>query len=321
MDDGWDLVTGGGGFLGRALVARLQARGAQVAVVDDLSTPGAAAPPGVRFLRANLADAGGRAAMTAWVRPESVARVWHLASPASPRLYKARQVETLRLGGEALDVLLQVALEHDARLLFASSSEVYGDPVDDRQSESDPTRVHPTGPRGMYDLAKAYGEALCASYAREHGVDARIVRPFNTYGPGQIAADGRLVPSLVYAALTGTPFLVHGDGLQTRTLGYVDDTVEGFMIVMDADQALAGHPVNVGGETTISVLDLAQLVQRLVGRFPLLHGPPQDEHDPRRRRPDLLRIRSLGWSPTVGLAEGIGRTAEWMAGALGALSG
>jgi dTDP-glucose 4,6-dehydratase len=315
---GVTLVTGGAGFLGQHVVAALAARGEVVAVVDDLSTPGARVPPGAsHWLSADLTADPGR--VINWLDTVGkVDRVWHMASPASPPLYKRRKVETLELGGRVTGWLLDVARGHDARFLFISSSEVYGDPETSRQQEDQPSRIHPTGPRSCYDAAKVYGEALCAAYSAEHGVDTRIARVFNTYGPRQDHRDGRLVPALVYAGLTGTPFLVHGDGLQTRTLGFVDDTVAGLMLLMDGPRVdLCARPVNVGGESEVSVIDLVRLVQDVVGPFPLVFGSRQDEHDPRRRRPNLIRLRSLGWSPSTALVEGIRLTASWMREELG----
>lgn len=309
------LVTGGAGFLGYHLVRALLARDpfTTVFVVDDMSSPRSAEramqleSARVRVICADLVEWLGR-------QPSPDLRfgeVWHLASPASPALYKRRPFTTLRLGGEALDRLLRMAGEHHARLVFASTSEVYGDPEIHPQPETYPGRVHCDGPRSCYDEAKRYGEALCAA-ARATGVDARVVRIFNTYGP-ELDRDGRLVPALLRSAATGEDFPLHGDGLQRRTLSFVSDTIAGMIAVGDADE-LRG-PVNVGSDLNpeLSVLAIAKLVQALPGARPfrIVAAPAQDAHDPQRRRPDLTRLRGLGWRPSVGLDEGLTLTLEW----------
>jgi nucleoside-diphosphate-sugar epimerase len=304
------IVLGGCGFLGRHVTNRLLGEDRRVVVVDDMSTPGADRRFSHKRLTVLRADLTGHGVFD---RPEvmysNADEVWVLASPASPAAYKARQIKTLNLGGSVLEQWLSWAAARDARVLFVSSSEVYGDTPGDLREDM-PTRVHPTGPRGMYDLAKAYGEALCAAWHREEQADTRIARVFNTYGPEQLPADGRLVPALLGAALTGRAFKIHGTGQQTRTFGYVSDTVNGlFKVMRDGEPAT---PYNVGGSQTMSVLGIAQLVQQTVGQFPVVWSPPQDEHDPQQRRPDLSRLRALGWAPSVGLAEGILLTAEWL---------
>ena len=319
------LVTGGAGFLGYHLVLALLEEDpeVQVVVADDLSTPGSRA-------RALMLDAIARVWLEIgdlrdWVREGGLGRtpvcgeIWHLASPASPPLYKARPLDTLRLGGEVLDGLLSAAAHTGGRLIFASTSEVYGDPLRwsdaHRLSElTEPGRVWCDGPRSMYDEAKRYGEALCAAWRTQAAVDARVVRIFNTYGPHQDHRDGRLVPRLLRSAVTGEPFPLHGSGLQTRTLAYVDDVVAGLLAVAHAPSVPG--PVNVGSdiEGERSILDLVALVRQLPGAkpFEVVSHPRQDDHDPQRRFPDLTRLRSLGWQPRVGLADGLTRTMDWM---------
>lgn len=316
------IVTGGAGFLGRAVVARLLAEGSEVLAIDDESTPGS-----------SLAElAGGDLSRCMTIRSDmtrsafrkklerSPDEIWHLASPASPALYKTRQRTTLRLGGAVLDSLLGWA--HAAgnagapcRVLFASSSEVYGNPPRDQhpQRETYAGNVSSVGPRSMYDEAKRYGEALCMAWHREAGVDVRIPRIHNTYGPGMHPGDGRVVSSLVHAALTGGVFRMHGDGSQTRSLSYLDDTVDGLFRVMRAtDPVLTCRPVNVGGDHEVTIRELANLVASIVGRFSVEFAPKQDQDDPVRRRPDLTLLRMFGWFPKVDLPTGIQLTAEWM---------
>jgi dTDP-glucose 4,6-dehydratase len=313
------LVTGGAGFLGYHLVRALirERPAARVVILDDLSTPGSAqraqrlVADGVQLLQEDLLLAGGR---TGHGLPRlDLAEIWHLASPASPPLYKARAVDTLRLGGEALDTLLSLARAHEARLVFASTSEIYGDPDVHPQPESYPGRVHCDGPRSCYDEAKRYGEALCAAW-RSRGVDGRVVRIFNTYGPNIDPEDGRLLPRLLWSAASGAPFPLHGDGSQRRTLAYVDDTIAGMLTVARAVRVPG--PVNVGSDldAEISVLDLVALVRGLpeAQPFEVRASPRQDPHDPQRRCPDLARLRTLGWEPRVRLVDGLSRTLRWL---------
>lgn len=319
------LVTGGAGFLGYHLVRRIldNDEGARVTIVDDMSTPGsytraeqltAIEPRRVTVQAQDLRDY-----VRAGLERHVCQQVWHLASPASPPLYKGRPLDTLRLGGEVLDGLLSALGETGGRLLFASTSEVYGDAMPEGplhplpMHESDPGRVHCDGPRSMYDEAKRYGEALCAAY-RGVGVDARVVRIFNTYGPFQSRLDGRLVPRLLHSAVSGIPFPLHGTGRQTRTFAYVDDTVSGILAVARAEAYPGTTNVGSDRDGERSVLDLVDLVRSIPGArpFDIAALPAQDEHDPRRRLPDLTRLRSLGWEPTVSLREGLERTFTWM---------
>lgn len=313
------IVTGAAGFLGRHVTARLLAEGGEVLAIDDESTPGASlaalrrAHGTTALLHAHRCDLTRADALDGLWGRFPVAEIWHLASPASPPLYKARQRDTLRLGGAVLDRLLAHAERNDARLLFASSSEVYGqpDPAEHPQREAYVGAVSCVGPRSMYDEAKRYGEALCVAWHHEAGVDVRLPRIFNTYGPGMARADGRLVTALLGAAVTGEPFWVHGGGGQTRSLSYVDDTVDGLFRVMRAD--LSAVPVNVGNDIELSVRDLVRVVEEVLDvRVDVRESPRQDAHDPMQRRPDLSRLRSLGWEPRVRLSDGLCRTAAWM---------
>lgn len=321
---GVHLVTGGCGFLGRALVRRLVAGGSQVLVLDDLSSPGAremvpewVSHDRVSFAWVDLAKPwwDPRDTMIRW-EPEVLVRmlsgIWHLASPASPTLYKARQVDTLRMGGAVLDQLLDLAGTR-CPVMFASSSEVYGQVPDEQVPTPETYRgnVSTTGPRSMYDEAKRYGEALCAAYHAERGTDVRIVRIHNTYGPGMDPADGRVVPVLLDAGIRGSVFDLHGNGSQTRTFCYVDDTIDGLLAVYERGRP--ADPVNIGGTEEVTVVDLVATAARVLGTSVSVRvAPPQDAHDPKRRCPDLTKARTLGWAPKVGLEEGLRRTANWL---------
>ena len=338
------VVTGGCGFLGRAVVRRLREEGRTVVVLDDLSTPGSrgslpeashlleargrglvegTAPVVVR--RINLAgsfemDADVLADAIVWALRDAglgapgvrvdIEEVWHLASPASPPLYKKRRLETLRLGTRVLDALLELCAAQGARLLFASSSEVYGEPDETPQIESYRGNVSTIGPRSCYDEAKRAGESFCAAAREELGVDARIVRIFNTYGPGMLPEDGRLVPMLLGAIARGTPFEIRGGGGQTRSFSYVDDTIAGLFAVMRAETWTG--PTNVGGDLELSVCELVELCRSLFGPLETVSAPAEDEHDPQRRCPSLVRLKALGWGPSVDLSTGLRRTMDWI---------
>lgn len=309
------VVTGSAGFLGCNVVQRLVNEGAQVIALDSREAPRWQHDhPLIECVQTDLTarepiDEPTIDELVRLVRPDEI---WHLASHASPIRYKRRAIETLRLGGEVTDRLLRWAHYRNARLLFASSSEVYGDPpaTEHPQREEYRGNVSTVGPRSMYDESKRYGEALCAAH-RAAGADARIARIFNTYGPCMDFADGRLVPSLLTAALAGRPFQVHGTGDQTRTLCYVDDLLDGLWTLMRAPSA--PEPVNVGGVEELTIMEIVLEAQEALGRhIQVEKAPAQDEHDPIRRRPDLTRIKALGWEgPRVSLQDGLQRTARW----------
>lgn len=307
------LVTGAAGFLGRNIVQRLVSEGASVIAVDVRLMPEwMAAHPQVDAREIDLTLDFDE--LTRMRGP--LDEVWHFASWASPPRYKTRAIETLRLGGEVTDRLLGVAHAREARLLFASSSEVYGDPEVHPQHEEYRGRVSTTGPRSMYDESKRYGEAMCAAYQKA-GCDARIARIFNTYGPCMDPMDGRLVPALLTAAIRGTPFEVHGGGYQTRTLCYVDDLLDGLFTLMRAPRGpTTRQPTNIGGEDELTVLQVLEAAGAACGcTIETVHVPKQDAHDPMVRKPDLSRIRGLGWSgPRVGVIDGLRRTYDWFRG-------
>lgn len=237
--------------------------------------------------------------------------VMHLASPASPRHFEAIPIEILRVGGIGIISMLDLAARHNARFLFASSSEVYGDPHVHPQHEGYTGNVHLGGVRACYDESKRFGEAATNTYHRASGLDTRIVRIFNTYGPRMRPDDGRVVSNFVQQALAGEPITVYGDGLQTRSYCYVEDLARGIVALLDSDVT---EPVNVGNPTEHTVHFLAQRVIDLVGSDSVIEHLPLPEHDPTRRRPDITRATELlGWSPTVPLDDGLRRTIDHFA--------
>lgn len=235
--------------------------------------------------------------------------VLHFASPASPIDYLRMPIETLKVGSIGTLHTLGLAKEKKARYLLASTSEAYGDPQVHPQPESYWGHVNPVGPRGVYDEAKRFAEAMTTSYRRALGVDTAIVRIFNTHGPRMRPDDGRAVPTFIRQALLGEPLTVAGDGRQTRSIQYVDDLVEGCLRLLHS--TLAG-PVNIGNPREVSIDELAVLIRDLVGSASTIRYVPRPEDDPTVRQPDIaLARRSLGWAPTVDLGEGLRRTIEW----------
>ncbi|KOV21798.1 NAD-dependent epimerase/dehydratase family protein [Streptomyces caelestis] len=301
------VVTGGAGFVGSHLCAALLDAGAAVTCVDDLSTgrPENIAPllerPGFTLVRANVAQE------LPVGRPPDL--VLHFASPASPADYLRLPLHTMETGSLGTRNALKLAHDAEARFVLASTSEVYGDPQQNPQDERYWGHVNPVGPRSVYDEAKRFGEALTTAHAETHGTDTCIVRLFNTYGPRMRGHDGRAVPTFVRQALAGEPLTVTGDGLQTRSLCYVDDTVAGVL-------AAAGHgmrgPVNIGNPGEITMLALARLVIALTGSRSEIRYIERPVDDPAVRCPDITLARDkLGWEPLVGAEEGLRRTIDW----------
>jgi len=305
------LVAGGAGFVGSNLCERLVDQGHEVLCIDNLSTGR------IRNL-ANLLTHSRFCFIEHDVIkgvPDTkypVDRIYHLASPASPPGYQSRQIETLRVNSEGTLHLLELAEKHGARLLYASTSEVYGDPLEHPQSEEYRGNVSSVGPRSMYDEGKRYGEALCMAFYRVRQVDVRIVRIFNTYGPKSDPYDGRIVPSFITQALLNKPITVYGDGRQTRALCYIDDTIEGMIRMMESEKT-SGEVVNLGNPDEHSVLDYAKLIIELTGSSSNIHfqGPVVGD-DPHRRCPDISKAkRLLDWAPCIPLSEGLPRTIEY----------
>lgn len=307
------VVLGGAGFLGSHLCELLLAEGAQgVLAFDDLCTGSEANLAGLyrdgRFTF-HLHDV-----TTPFTVAGPVDLVFNLASPASPIDYARLWLETLRVGALGTEHGLQLAEQKRAVFLQASTSEVYGDPLVHPQVESYFGNVDCTGPRAVYDEAKRYAEALVQGFRRARAVDTRIARIFNTYGPRMRLADGRIVPAFVSQALRGEDFTVFGDGSQTRAFCFVSDLVEGLLrLALSREQA----PVNLGNPQELSVLQFAQAVQRAAGGNGQIVFQPLPQGDPKQRRPDISRARSLlGWEPRVGLDQGLAATVAWFRSAL-----
>ena len=302
------VVTGGAGFVGSHLCERLLAEGAEVLCFDNLLTGRAE----------NLAHLGGprfEFRQHDITTPVDVAGpvdyVLHFASAASPVDYLAHPIQTLKAGALGSWVALGLARAKGARFVLASTSEVYGDPAVSPQPETYWGHVNPVGPRGCYDEAKRFAEAMTMAYYRCHGVNTGIVRVFNSYGPRLRPDDGRVIPTLITQAVRGEPLTIHGDGTQTRSFCYVTDLVDGVVRLMRSD---VHEPVNIGNPEEIRVLDLARLVLEITGsRSPLVHRA-RPEDDPTRRCPDITRARSLlGWEPRVPLRDGLKQTLDWFA--------
>ncbi|MBX3068916.1 MAG: SDR family oxidoreductase [Thermomicrobiales bacterium] len=300
------LVTGGAGFVGSHLCERLLDAGETVIAVDNMVTGS----------RANVADFLGNPRFSLIQHdllqglPElpKVDRIFHMASPASPPAYQRHAIATLRVNAETTRQLLDIAVRDGARLLFSSTSEVYGDPLDHPQREDYRGHVSSTGPRSMYDESKRYAEALMMAYHDAHGVETRIVRIFNTYGPRMDPGDGRVVSNFVVQALRGEALTIYGDGSQTRSFQYIDDLIEGIFRLMNSDHHL---PVNIGNPNEFTVLELAEKVLRIAESTSEVHFLPLPPDDPVRRRPDITLARDLlDWQPEIPLEEGLERTVE-----------
>lgn len=310
------LVAGGAGFIGSHLCRALLALGLEVLCVDNLLTGAernlrdCRGEPGFHFLRHDV-TAGFESGEAAEAASGGIDSVFHLASPASPPDYLNLPLETMLVNSEGTRRLLELCRRTGARFLFASTSEVYGDPLVHPQSEEYWGNVNPNGVRSVYDEAKRFGEALVMHYDRTGQADARIVRIFNTYGPHSRPSDGRVVPNLLTQALRGEPLTIYGDGTQTRSFCYVSDLVRGLLAAMFAPDT-AGEVFNLGNPDEYRITDFADVIERLFGTALPLQYRPLPVDDPTRRRPDIGKARrELGWQPEVGLEEGLRATAAW----------
>lgn len=308
------IVAGGAGFLGTALCTRLIAAGHSVVCVDNLLT-GASdniatlmRHPRFRFVRQDI--------ITPLAISGPVDEIYNLACPASPPRYQENPIHTFRTSIDGSLNLLSLAERKGARILLTSTSEVYGDPEQSPQAESYRGCVNTVGPRACYDEGKRAAETLFWEFGAHRGLETRIARIFNTYGPQMNPEDGRVVSNFIVQALRGEPLTVYGDGSQTRSFCYVDDMIEGLIRLMDSDEKM---PVNLGNPGEFTMLELAEQVQTKVGRHTPITFRPLPQDDPRQRCPDITRAREiLSWAPTVPLDRGLDRTIAWFAQRVGA---
>ena len=308
------VVTGGAGFLGSHLCERLLAAGTQVECLDNFLT---GTPANVAHLMPDPRFRLTRCDVTDFVHlPGPVDLVLHFASPASPIDYLRLPIQTMKVGSIGTLHALGLAKDKGARFVLASTSETYGDPQVHPQPESYWGHVNPVGPRGVYDEAKRFAEALTTAYRTTHDVDTAILRIFNTYGPRMRPNDGRAIPTFISQALAGEPLTVAGDGMQTRSVCYVDDLVRGILAVAGSDMR---GPVNVGNPEEMTVLELARRIIDATGSASAIEFVERPQDDPAVRRPDTTLIQStLGWTPSVPFSEGIDRTIAWFTGQLAA---
>jgi len=300
------LVTGGAGFLGSHLCAYLLERGYEVVAMDNFLTGDARnlehllGKPGFQFVTYDV---------TNYVHvPGRLDAILHFASPASPIDYLEHPIQTLKVGSLGTHKTLGLAKEKKARYLLASTSEVYGDPLVHPQTEDYWGNVNPIGPRGVYDEAKRFAEAMVMAYHRTHGVDTRIARIFNTYGPRMRLRDGRALPAFLTQALTGEDITVFGDGRQTRSFCYVSDLIDGIVRLLESSE---NEPVNIGNPNEMTIEEFAREILRLTGSRSKIVYRPLPKDDPKQRRPDITRARKLlGWEPKVPLADGLAKTIE-----------
>ncbi|MEU4547746.1 UDP-glucuronic acid decarboxylase family protein [Nonomuraea dietziae] len=301
------VVTGGAGFLGSYLCEKLLERGAEVICMDSFLTGSPRnlehllGRPGLEIIECDL---------TGFVHvPGEVDLVLHFASAASPADYLRHPIETLKVGSLGTLHALGLAKEKGSRFVLASTSEVYGDPLEHPQRETYWGNVNPVGPRSVYDEAKRFAESLTTAYRNAHGTDTGIVRIFNTYGPRMRPFDGRAIPTFIRQALSNEPLTVTGDGRQTRSICYVEDTVEGVLRMADSDFP---GPVNIGNPDELTMIELAELIRELAGSSSPIEFIDRPVDDPKVRRPDTtLAAAELGWAAKVGAEDGLRRTVEW----------
>jgi dTDP-glucose 4,6-dehydratase len=301
------LITGGAGFLGSHLCDLFLSRGHEVICVDNFLT---GSPENIKHLFGHDGFTFKKHDVTNYIDVEGpVDYVLHFASPASPIDYLEKPIQTLKVGSLGTHITLGLAKEKKARFLIASTSEVYGDPLIHPQKEDYWGNVNPVGPRGVYDEAKRFAEAMTMAYHRFHHVETRIVRIFNTYGERMRVNDGRVVPAFISQALRNEPLTVFGDGSQTRSFCYVSDLIEGIYRLLMSDEA---NPTNVGNPNEMTVLQFAEEIKRLTGSNAPIEFLPLPEDDPKVRRPDITKARTLlKWEPVVPLEEGLKRTIEY----------
>jgi len=302
------VVTGGAGFLGSHLIDRLLSEGHRVIAIDNLITGNPAnighlaGNPDFRFIKHNVSN-------FIFLPEEKLDYVFHFASPASPIDYLELPIPTLKVGALGTHNTLGLAKDKNATFILASTSECYGDPLVHPQKEDYWGNVNPIGPRGVYDEAKRFAEAMTMAYHRYHKVDTRIVRIFNTYGPRMRLRDGRVVPAFIGQALAGKPLTVFGDGSQTRSFCYVSDLIDGIFRLAMSD---FHEPVNIGNPREMTIKQFGEEILRITGAKSKIEYKPLPEDDPKVRQPDISRARKvLGWEPKVEFDEGIKKTIEY----------
>ena len=300
------LITGVAGFIGSNLAKAHLYAGDQVIGIDNFSTGSRTnlnSSNSLELIESGITEAIAKL-------PDDVQLVYHFASPASPEKYMAMAMNTMEVNTTGTLSLLQYCVKTGARLVFASTSEIYGDPLVSPQTEEYWGNVNPIGPRSVYDEAKRFGETIVAHFQREHKINAGIVRIFNTYGPNMDPFDGRVVSTFIRQALKGEPFTIFGDGNQTRSFCYIDDLVAG--IVRMGSSSHPG-PINLGNPKENTLLELAQMVVELVGGKGEIEFSELPEDDPKTRNPDITRAREiLNWEPVLTIEEGLVKTADWM---------
>ena len=308
------VVAGGAGFIGSHLCDRLLDDGYRVIAIDDLSTGNSsnishlAAEDNFMFVEGDIVGDDTIALFDGVVDRKEVSAVMNFASPASPPAYLARPLDTLAVGSTGTWNLINYALACDSRFFMASTSEVYGDPLEHPQAETYWGNVNPIGERSVYDEAKRFSEALVASHQRSAGLDARIVRVFNTYGPRMQPDDGRVVTNMVHQSLDGKPLTIYGDGSQTRSFCYVSDEVDGIVRLLQSDVT---SPVNIGNPNEFTIRELANVIASVLEIDLAVEYLPLPSDDPKVRQPDISRARKLlGWEPNVQLADGIRRMVD-----------
>ena len=306
------VVTGGAGFLGSHLCDRLINDGHEVWCIDNLIT-------GYRKNIAHLEGNGKFHFLELDICRElpdlpKIDQIYHLASPASPNIHNAKSYialgfETMQVNTNGTGKMAELAVFHNAALLYTSTSEIYGDPIEHPQKETYRGNVSTTGPRSVYDESKRFGETIVAAFVRRRGLNGRIVRIFNTYGPGMAPDDGRVVTEFIGAAKAGTPLQIFGDGSQTRSFCFVSDLIEGLIRVMNAPD-ISGEIFNLGNPGEFTIRELADMVVKLTGTSSsIISKEPLPTDDPLKRRPDITKVKEkLGWEPTVSLEEGLKKT-------------